>query len=142
MKAVIGSDECILLKYSEVASWFGVPEGHILTRISVNSWYIKGRLKEINKLKLNEVVISKEDEDKITILKEFESFKKRFNLTERFEVDLIVLIPEDNNRVEEIRFSEEKEELNHYPKARPNDVYFKINKNHWRTQHCFKILES
>ena len=142
MKAIIGSDECILLKYSEVASWFSVPEGHILTRIYVDSWYVKGWLKEINKIKLNEVFISKEDGDRITILKELESFKKRFNLTERFDVDLIVLISEDNNRVEEIHFSVQEEEINHYLKARPNDVYFKINKKHWRTEHCFKILES
>ena len=144
MKAIIGSDEdeFILLKYSEVASWFGVPGGHILTRIFVDSWYVKGWLREINKIKLNEVVISKSDEDSITILKELESFKKRFNLTEIFDVGLVVLIPEDNNRVEEIHYSIQEDEINHYLKARPNDVYFKTKENHLRTQHCFKILES
>lgn len=141
MKVIIGSDECTLLKYSEVADWFGVPEGYILTRIIVNSWSIAGRLKEINGLKLNEVVISKEDEDKITIFKELESFKKRFNLIEKFDVDSIILIPEDNNRVEELRYLGEREDLNHYLKEQPNDVYFKINKSYRTPTYCFKIPE-
>ncbi len=137
---MIGSEECTLLKYSEVANWFGVPEGYSLTRILVGSWCITGRLRKIDNPKLNEVIVSKEDEDRIIIKKELESFKKRFNLAGKIDVDLVVLIPEDNNRVEEIRFFEE-EDLAFYLKTRPNDVYFKINKGHWGTKHCFKVPE-